>query len=115
MTDHQVPKPPHVVRATLVATMSDGSRASFVVEGDERTDLELATESEYWERRSAAFLLGEHVPTGYCDLTFKLAKVTGYTLYDQPAGSATPEQPAIEQAPDAVGTGRDVSDSSPAQ
>lgn len=97
-------KPPHVVRATLVATMSDGSRASFVVEGDEQTDLVLTTEPEYRERRSSAWLLAEHVPTGYCDLTFKLSKVTGYTLYDQPAGSATPEQPAIEQGLPAVET-----------
>lgn len=101
------PKPPHLVRATVVVTMSDGHRQSWVVDGcDERTELVMSTEPEYDERRSAASLLTDYVATGYCDLTFRLNKVLSYTMYDQPAEPTGAEQPAIGQGSAAVEAAR---------
>lgn len=106
MTDNPftagIPIPPHVVRATVVVTLSDGRRMSWVIDGcDERTALELSTEPEYDERRSAGSLLTDYVATGYSDLTFKISKVKQYTMYDQPSKNDG-DQPAIEKTPTAI-------------
>lgn len=104
-------KHPHVVRATVVVTTSDGEKVSWLFEGDEETHLEYSTKPEYEEWRTAASFLSEYRPTGYTDLGFTFRKVPGrYTMFTNsgtpPSGDLAPPE-AIEAARPAVEDGRD--------
>lgn len=87
------PEVPYVARATVVVTLSDGSRVSWVIDGSKRSELVVTDVPEYNERRTAS-LLTDHVPTGLFDLTFTLCKVRGHTMYDQ----SPAEPPAVDQS-----------------
>lgn len=87
-------KPPHLVRATVVATLSDGSRVSWVIAGDEDTAVSIETELK--NRK-----VGLRTYETRTDLTFKLTEVPSYIQYNpQGAGDGQAE---IPPAPPAIG------------
>lgn len=98
-----IPIPPHVVRATVVVTMSDGSRCSWVVEGDEGTYLTITTEPKWTERWSAAQSMPIRESMHRDDLTFQITDATwhGQTFYEPSAGDGG-EQGEIEKAPTSI-------------
>lgn len=101
-----IPKPTYLVRATVVATLSDGSRVSWVIDGDETSQLD--TKVAPAEPENDLRVLGLLKPSlnPRTNLMFAATSVPSYTLYmHDPDTSGAAEQAEIEKAPAAIEDG----------
>lgn len=108
MTDGAIPKPPHIVRATVVLTTSDGTSHSYLLNGDEASECRVSYEVRYEEIRSLFYSdpIGRINPRH--DYTFKLTDMLDPSgVMQGPAVAAAQQE--IQQTPREVESGSDTS------